>query len=57
MVNKAGNGTPINYLSRASNSRLGLIQGGPETFSDVISLINEYEGNVYAVRLSNGGQC
>jgi hypothetical protein len=45
---RKGNGAPINYLSRASTSKLSLVQGGPETFSDVISLIDDYEGNVHA---------
>lgn len=39
-----GNGAHINYLSRASSTRLNLIQGDGEVFSDVLSLIGEYEG-------------
>ncbi len=35
--------TPINYLSRASQAQLRLIHGDAETFSDVLSLIGEYE--------------
>ncbi|KAI1324950.1 hypothetical protein F5Y16DRAFT_423490 [Xylariaceae sp. FL0255] len=39
-----GNPNPINYLSKAQNSRLRLIHGDGDTFSDVLGLINEYEG-------------
>ncbi|KAI1080499.1 hypothetical protein F5B20DRAFT_101086 [Whalleya microplaca] len=35
---------PINYLSRAHTVKLKLIQGDGDTFSDVLTLINEYEG-------------
>lgn len=41
---QSGNGAHINYLSRASSTRLKLIQGDGEVFSDVLSLIGEYEG-------------
>lgn len=44
MYTSTGNEAPINYLSRVNCSRLGLIQGDYETFSDVLSLINDYEG-------------
>ncbi|KAI1327010.1 hypothetical protein F5Y16DRAFT_373011 [Xylariaceae sp. FL0255] len=39
-----GNQIPINYLSKAQTSRLRLIHGDGDTFSDVLGLINEYEG-------------
>ncbi|ROW07113.1 hypothetical protein VPNG_07366 [Cytospora leucostoma] len=41
---QSGNGAHINYLSRAASTRLRLIQGDGEAFSDVLSLISEYEG-------------
>ncbi|ROW10485.1 hypothetical protein VMCG_01719 [Cytospora schulzeri] len=41
---QSGNGAHINYLSRASSARLKLIQGDGEVFSDVLSLIGDYEG-------------
>lgn len=40
----SGNTTPINYLSKTNATKLSLIQGDSETFSEVITLINEYEG-------------
>ncbi len=39
-----GNVLQINYLVRARNERLKLIEGDPESFSDVLSLIDDYEG-------------
>ncbi|KAI0894428.1 hypothetical protein F4806DRAFT_122703 [Annulohypoxylon nitens] len=39
-----GNIAPINYLSKAHSVKLKLIQGDSETFSDVLALVNEYEG-------------
>ncbi|KAH9905322.1 hypothetical protein F4778DRAFT_702348 [Xylariomycetidae sp. FL2044] len=39
-----GNTVPINYLSKASPTKLKLIQGDSDTFSDVLTLVNEYEG-------------
>lgn len=39
-----GNTVPINYLSRSLAVKLKLIQGDSDTFSDVLGLINEYEG-------------
>lgn len=41
-----GNTVPINYLSRSLAVKLKLIQGDSETFSDILSLINEYEGKL-----------
>ncbi|KAJ1324300.1 hypothetical protein MN608_10361 [Microdochium nivale] len=41
---QTGKQLPINYLSRAQSSRLGLLQGDGESFSDVLTLIGEYEG-------------
>ncbi|KAI1472325.1 uncharacterized protein F4812DRAFT_8927 [Daldinia caldariorum] len=35
---------PINYLSKAHSVKLKLIQGDSDTFSDVLTLVNEYEG-------------
>jgi hypothetical protein len=39
-----GNQAPINYLARVNAGKLKLIQGDTETFTDVLTLINEYEG-------------
>ncbi|KAI0975740.1 hypothetical protein F4678DRAFT_280164 [Xylaria arbuscula] len=39
-----GNNIPINYLARSTGSRLKLIQADSDSFSDVLGLINEYEG-------------
>lgn len=39
-----GNVTQINYLMRAKAERLRLIEGGSETFKDVLSMIDDYEG-------------
>ncbi|KAI0403593.1 hypothetical protein F4802DRAFT_287601 [Xylaria palmicola] len=39
-----GNTVPINYLSRSLALKLKLIQGDSDTFSDVLTLINDYEG-------------
>ncbi|KAI8627040.1 hypothetical protein F5Y19DRAFT_186381 [Xylariaceae sp. FL1651] len=41
---QSGNTIPINYLSKAHAVKLKLIQGDGDTFSDVLGLINEYEG-------------
>lgn len=41
---QAGNGAPINYLSRASPARLRLIQDDSDAFTDILSLIGDYEG-------------
>jgi hypothetical protein len=40
----SGNGAVINYLSKANPNKLPLISGVSETFSNVLSLINDYEG-------------
>ncbi|KAI2619682.1 hypothetical protein GGR54DRAFT_603176 [Hypoxylon sp. NC1633] len=39
-----GNIVPINYLSKARLVKLKLIQGDSDIFSDVLALVNEYEG-------------
>ncbi|KAI1744537.1 hypothetical protein F4680DRAFT_227756 [Xylaria scruposa] len=39
-----GNTVPINYLSKSLSAKLKLIQTDSETWSDVLGLINEYEG-------------
>jgi hypothetical protein len=36
--------TQINYLARASAEKLKLIEGDAETFGDVLSMIDDYEG-------------
>ncbi|KAH8878529.1 hypothetical protein GQ53DRAFT_707142 [Thozetella sp. PMI_491] len=41
---QSGTTAPINYLARASLSQLRLIHGESDTFSDVLSLISDYEG-------------
>ncbi|KAI3327167.1 hypothetical protein HD806DRAFT_520114 [Xylariaceae sp. AK1471] len=41
---QSGNSVPINYLSKSLALKLKLIQGDGDTFSDVLGLINEYEG-------------
>lgn len=39
-----GNVTHINYLLKAREDRLKLIEGDPVSFSDVLGLLDEYEG-------------
>ncbi|KAK8023603.1 hypothetical protein PG993_011669 [Apiospora rasikravindrae] len=39
-----GNAAQISYISRANVTRLKLIHGDGDTFSDVLTLISEYEG-------------
>jgi hypothetical protein len=39
-----GNTVPVNYLSKSLPVKLKLIHGDGDTFSDVLGLINEYEG-------------
>ncbi|WYZ45512.1 hypothetical protein EsH8_VIII_000828 [Colletotrichum jinshuiense] len=41
---QSGNSSIINYLSKANAGKLRLIQGEPDTFSDVLGLLNQYEG-------------
>ncbi|KAI1349678.1 hypothetical protein F5Y01DRAFT_305843 [Xylaria sp. FL0043] len=41
---QSGNTVPINYHSRSLGVKLKLIQGDSDAFSDVLGLINEYEG-------------
>lgn len=36
--------TPINYLAKAKSERLRLIEGDSETFSEVLAMIDDYEG-------------
>ena len=38
--------TQINYLMKARSDRLRLIEGDSETFSDMLGMIDEYEGGV-----------
>jgi hypothetical protein len=38
--------TQINYLIKARNDKMKLIEGDPETFSDVLGLIDDYEGKL-----------
>ncbi len=45
-----GNVTQINYLVRARNERLRLIEGDGETFGDVLGMIDDYEGTFSAPR-------
>lgn len=40
--------TQINYLARAKSEKLKLIEGDSDTFSDVLALIDDYEGKSYA---------
>ncbi|KAJ8125083.1 hypothetical protein O1611_g8557 [Lasiodiplodia mahajangana] len=49
---ETSNSAPINYLSRSLAVKLKLIQGDSETFSDVLSLINEYEGKLASFKTS-----
>jgi len=45
-----GNSVPINYLTKSLAVKLKLIQGDADTFSDVLGLINDYEGkSAYAL--------
>ncbi|POS86095.1 hypothetical protein EPUL_004440 [Erysiphe pulchra] len=39
-----GNVTMINYMTKARSERLRLMEGDNETFSDVLGLIDDYEG-------------
>lgn len=48
-----GNPGGINYLSSLLPERLGLIQGDTETFSDIINLISEYEGDDFLMMIVN----
>jgi len=50
------NVTQINYLVKARNDKMKLIEGDSETFSDVLNLIDDYEGKL---RMSYGphGSC
>ncbi|KUI72704.1 hypothetical protein VM1G_08124 [Cytospora mali] len=41
---QSGDGAHINYLSRATSTRLKLLQGDGEVFREVVKLIGEYEG-------------
>jgi hypothetical protein len=41
--NGPANVTHINYLMQARGERLRLIEGDPETFSDVLGMIDDYE--------------
>ncbi|KAK0655214.1 hypothetical protein B0T16DRAFT_6899 [Cercophora newfieldiana] len=41
---QSGNGAVINYLSKANPNKLPLISGDSGAFSNVLSLINDYEG-------------
>jgi len=44
----SGGVTQINYLMRAKAERLKLIEGDSETFSDVLGMIDDYEGQFFA---------
>lgn len=44
LTGTAAKQTPINYFSRAQSGRLSLLQGDSDSFSDVLTLIGEYEG-------------
>lgn len=35
---------PVNYFTKSRRDRLALFQGDAETFSDILSLLAEYEG-------------
>ncbi|RBQ80129.1 hypothetical protein VDGD_10319 [Verticillium dahliae] len=41
---QSGNSILINYLTKSSTGRLELIPGDADTFSDVLGLLNSYEG-------------
>ena len=43
-IHPSGNVTSINYLVRARSEKLKLIEGDSETFSDVLGMIDDYEG-------------
>lgn len=40
----SANVTQINYLMKARDERLKLIEGDPETFTDVLGMLDDYEG-------------
>jgi hypothetical protein len=46
VLTRPGNVTQINYLLKARNDKLKLIDGGSETLSDALGLIDEYEGRL-----------
>lgn len=41
-----GNVPPIDYLSKANQVKLRLVQGDEEMFSEVLSILNDYEGEL-----------
>ncbi|CAJ2503582.1 Uu.00g109760.m01.CDS01 [Anthostomella pinea] len=41
---QSGNTIPINYLSKSHAAKLKLLQGDGDTFSDVLTLVSDYEG-------------
>jgi hypothetical protein len=43
-IDMTGNVTQINYLMKTKNDKLKLIEGDSETFANVLSMIDEYEG-------------
>jgi hypothetical protein len=45
LLTHTGTATQINYLLKARNDKLKLIEGGSETFNDALGLIDEYEGS------------
>ncbi|KAF7855328.1 uncharacterized protein EAF02_011587 [Botrytis sinoallii] len=42
----------INYLVKARSDKLKLVEGDPETFGDVLSMLDEYEGVFFTTRKS-----
>ncbi|KAF2970539.1 hypothetical protein GQX73_g3056 [Xylaria multiplex] len=51
-----GNAVPINYLSKSLAVKLKLIQSESDAFSDVLGLINEYEGKHESLAFNLGAK-
>jgi hypothetical protein len=47
LLTHLANVTQINYLVKARNDKMKLIEGDSETFNDVLSLIDDYEGKLW----------
>ncbi len=42
----AGNVTQINYVMKAKPEKLRFLEGGSESFGDVLGMIDDYEGEL-----------
>lgn len=50
----SSNVTQISYLMKTKSERLRLIEGDSESFSDILGMIDDYEGNVTGPGISGG---